>query len=293
MASPESHPAPMNRWDGPEAWSLFWEEQGAGKTCLVTSDLLGQLEPEWQQFASDLPDRARVLDLGCGAGTVGLSLIGCRSDLTVVGVDSARVPAHSEPALTLLSSVRMEALPFDADSFDAAVSQFGIEYGDIAETAAELERVLKHGSPICFLVHHCDSDIATDGRMRHAALRALNSDGVLNAFLSGDWAQLRAEFEELSKQYPREGSVAPSWTYFERRLVGTREQREKAVETFKDLIAPDISLVGQLERSCLSADRLDEWLAPFSRMFEIDVSVVRSASGQPIVWKISGRHQRD
>jgi SAM-dependent methyltransferase len=282
----------MNRWDGPEAWSLFWEEQGAGKTCIITSDLLSQLEPEWIQFASGLPDGARVLDVACGAGTVGLSLIGCRRDLSVVGVDSARVPAHSEPALTLLSSVRMEALPFEDNSFDAAVSQFGIEYGNIADTAAELARVLKPGAPMCFLAHHCDSDIATDGRMRHAALRALNSDRVLDAFLSGERTRLRAEFEELSRQYPREASVGASWTYFERRLVGTRQQREKAVETFSDLIAPDIMLVCQLERSCLSEERLDGWLAPVrSRDFEIDVSIIPSAAGRPIVWKSVGRRQ--
>jgi SAM-dependent methyltransferase len=283
----------MDLSEGAEAWSIFWEDQGVGKTCLITSELLGQLEPEWTQFASHLPDGAHVIDLGCGAGTVGLSLIGCRSDLKVVGVDFARVPTHSEPALTLLSPVRMEALPFEASSFDAAVSQFGIEYGNVVDTAAELARVLKPGAVICFLAHHYDSEIATDGRMRHAALRALNSDATLNAFLSGDRARLRVEFEELSKRYPRENSVPHSWAYFERRLVGNRQQREKAVETFKDLIAPDISLLCQLERSCLSADRLDEWLAPFSGMFEIDVSVVRSASGQPIVWKMSGRRERD
>jgi SAM-dependent methyltransferase len=282
----------MSRWEGAEAWSLFWEERGAGKTCLITSDILGELEPHWQQFARQLPAGAKVIDLACGAGTVGLSLIRCRSDLNVVGIDSARVPDHREPALTALSSVRMEALPFEPDSFDAAASQFGIEYGNIVDTAAELERVLKPGAALCFLAHHYDSQIASDGRMRHAALRALNSDRVFDAFLSGELERLRVEFEELSRQYPREQSVPPSWTYFERRLSGTREQREKAVETFKDLIAPDISLVCQLERSCLSAERLDQWLAQFrSPKFEIDVAVVRSALGQPIVWKIFGNFE--
>lgn len=279
----------MNVAQEAEAWSIFWENQGVGKTCLITSDLLGQLEPEWARFAADLPDRARVIDLACGAGTVGLRLIGCRSDLEVVGVDSARVPAHSEPALTLLSSVRLEALPFEPRSFDAAVSQFGIEYGNVADGAAELARVLEPGAPICFLVHHAESDIATDGRMRHAALRALDSERVYEAFLSGERPWLNAEFEELTRQYPRETMVGPSWTYFQRRLVGNRQQREKAVENFKDLIGPDISLLAQFERSAVPAGRLEQWLAPFRSLgFAVDASVIRSVAGQPIVWKIIG-----
>ena len=278
----------MSLSEGSRAWSFFWENQGVGKTCLITSDLLGVLEREWAQFAAGLPERARVIDLGCGAGVVGLSLIGCRSDISVVGVDFAKVPSQSEPALTLLSSVRMEALPFEDGSFDAAVSQFGIEYGDTHQTAAELARVLKRGAPVCFLVHHHDSEIASDGRMRHEALRALNSDAVFDAFLSGERGRLRTVFEDLSKRYPRETMLPPSWTYFERRIVGNREQREKAVENFKDLIGPDISLLCQLEQSCRSEDRLEEWLAPLSGLFEIEVSAVRSPSGRPIVWKVSG-----
>lgn len=282
----------MTIWQGAEAWSLFWEEKRVGGTCLVSSDLVGELRKEWTHFARNLPGCGRVIDLGCGAGAVGRDLIGTRSDICVIGVDSARVPSEGEQGLTLLSSIRMEALPFDACTFDAAVSQFGIEYGNILHTAPELARVLKPGGLICFLAHHHDSKIAADGRMRHAALRALNSEQTLCAFLSGDRARLRAEFQELSRRYPHEWSVQPARAYFEHHIGGTGAQREKAAANFADLIAPDISLLFQLEESCLSPDRLGGWLVPFlSGIFEIGVSVVRSRSGQPIVWKISG--QRD
>ena len=66
----------MNAETGAKAWSLFWEEQGAEGGCLVTGDLQRPLLNQWLSFAGQLPGGANVIDLGCGAATVGRALIG-------------------------------------------------------------------------------------------------------------------------------------------------------------------------------------------------------------------------
>ena len=257
---------------------------------LVTGDLQRPLLNQWLTFAGRLPGGANVIDLGCGAATVGRALIGYREDLRIVGIDSALVPPQTHPGLQSVSPVRMEALPFQERSFDAAVSQFAVEYGDIRDTARELQRVLKPGGHYCFLAHHCDSEIACDGRMRRQALRALVSGPVRSSFLSGKPDRLRREVDKLLRMYPREQTIRLARDFFSRRISRSTGQRQQVALAMAELVSPEISMLSQLERSVLSAEHLGKWLVPLiAGMLEVAVSIVRSQSGKPIAWKISGR----
>ena len=280
----------MSAAQGASAWSIFWEEQGASGGCLITGDLQRPLLSQWLSFAPQLPSRARVIDLGCGAATVGRALLDCRQDLRIVGVDAAVVPAQSRPGLETISSVRMEALPFEDSSFHAAVSQFAVEYSDIRGTARELQRVLKPGGSFCFLVHHSDSEIARDGRMRRQALRAMVTGPVRSSFLSGKPERHRQEMDRLIRTYPRERLLRLARDYFARRISGNAAERERVVRSTLELMSPDVSMLSQLERSTLSTARVGNWLVPLiERMSETAVSVVRTGGGEPISWKIHGR----
>ncbi len=158
---------------GPGTWSTFWHEfaaEGApAERCHIPGEGRQAADAHWARFAERLPHGARVLDGGCGAGTIGRTLLGRRGDLAVTGVDWAELPGADVANLILMPSVRMEALPFGDACFDAAVSLFGIEYGDIDETARELGRVLRPGAPFSFLVHHVDSAILKEGVPRRRA----------------------------------------------------------------------------------------------------------------------------
>ena len=72
----------------------------------------------------------------------------------------------------------MEALPFADHEFDAATSQFSIEYAGPA-AIAELLRVLKADAPLMVMAHHCGSVILEQNRRRLAALEDLCADGGL------------------------------------------------------------------------------------------------------------------
>jgi SAM-dependent methyltransferase len=274
---------------GPDAWSIFWEEQGPGGRCLIHGDALDALDEQWACFAASLPPGAKVIDLGCGAGAVGRNLLTHRPDLQVIGVDSARVPPQSHPNLKILSSVGMEDLPFDADSFDAAVSQFGIEYGKIADTAQELERVLKPGARFRFLVHHRDSELVREGSLRRQALRALISGPFKSAFLSGRRQELDQQARRLTKQYPGEPMIKLVSDHYHRKIAGTRAERHDILQELAEGLDPEIWMLLQLEQCAMSADELGRWLVPLlSRMLVVGGSVVRRNSGEPIGWSIHG-----
>jgi demethylmenaquinone methyltransferase/2-methoxy-6-polyprenyl-1,4-benzoquinol methylase len=90
-----------------------------------------------------------VLDLGAGTGIVGNYAHGCRSDLRFVAADPAEgmlkyVPKHVEKV-----TARAEALPFEADVFDAVVAGEALHhFDDPGDALAEIARVLRGGGVI-------------------------------------------------------------------------------------------------------------------------------------------------
>ncbi len=95
----------------------------------------------------------RVLDVGCGTGIVARAAaarVGAAG--SVVGVDPnpgmLQVAATAAPGLTWRRG-RAEELPFEADSFDRAFSQFALMFfEDRAKALAEMARVVRPGSPV-------------------------------------------------------------------------------------------------------------------------------------------------
>ncbi len=114
-----------------------------GSSCGRANSEAAELESTW-----------RVLDVACGNGNATLSAAHrfCR----VVGLDY--VPALLERARERAAAERLnidfvegdaEALPFPAESFDAALSTFGVMFAPNQEkAAAELTRVVRRGGRI-------------------------------------------------------------------------------------------------------------------------------------------------
>lgn len=116
------------------------------------------------RLARELPDRSRVLDLGTGTGTLAFALLGRRSEAEVVGVDpspamltlaaDAARASLPPPLAARFSTVAAFAdeLPFDDESFDAAISSFVLQLVP-SRTAAlgELRRVLRPGGTLAWV----------------------------------------------------------------------------------------------------------------------------------------------
>jgi SAM-dependent methyltransferase len=117
-------------------------------------------DPLVEEFARELPSRARVLDLGCGGGRHLIFL--SRQGFRMIGTDIARQGLNlSRQWLTNaglsgdLLLVPMLPLPFAAESFDGAISINVLNHAMIGQTQAaigDVHRVLKPGAPFFFSV---------------------------------------------------------------------------------------------------------------------------------------------
>lgn len=282
-----------NNTAGSRLWSAFWQEfcpeDEPHERCHIPGDGQQVADRHWRDFADRLPREAKIIDLGCGAGIVGRLLLNHRPDLRVTGVDFADVPALSVPNLTVHPWTCMEELPFERGSFDAAISLFGIEYGNIDRAARELGRVMKPGARFSFLTHHRDSEIACEGRTRQTALRTLLSERVRRAFLAGSVTETDRQLGRLRSQFPGEPSIALFSTYIRKNLASSSKERQAIWQGMLDALEPEIALLSLLEGSTKSAAELGAWLPPLlSIMRGVSITVLRRGSGQPIAWHVAG-----
>jgi SAM-dependent methyltransferase len=105
---------------------------------------------------ADIRAGQRVLDVGCGTGVVAVTA--ARIGATVTGLDltpellvAARDNARAASATIEWHEGDAEALPFEAGTFDAVVSQFGHMFAPRPDVVvAEMLRVLKPGGVIAF-----------------------------------------------------------------------------------------------------------------------------------------------
>lgn len=274
-------------------WSIFWRDFGESgqrpDRCHVPGDGRRTIDQHLTDFAAGLPPRARVIDLGCGAGYLGKLLLAQRPDLQVTGIDIAEVPSLATPGLTTLPWVDMAALPFDSGLFDAAISLFGSEYGAIGQTAPELARVLRPRSPFCLVVHHHDSEIAREGRARVSGIRGVLSGKVKAAYLTGDRDRLGQQRISLLDQHRGEPTVRLMADYLVRTIGQSRAQRLANWDKLVSDVATEVALTSQMVRCAKSPDQLAIWLGPLlTAMAQVKAGVLLRASGDPIAWSVSG-----
>ncbi len=301
VISTRQRPEPLPGQSGPlkqlatgqSLWSTFWQdfclENEPHERCYVPGDGRLVVDQHWAAFADSLPLNSKVIDLGCGAGIVGRTFLHRRADLHVIGVDWATVPILSVANLEIHSGVSMESLPFGGGCFDAAVSLFGIEYGNIDKTARELERVLKPGAPFSFLVHHRESEIVREGSARRRALRELISGKMKVTFLGGNFSGVGEQRQRLKQQFPHEPMINLVSDHFLGNIKHSRAERQVVWQKLADGLEPEIALLLHLERAAKSAVEMAAWLAALlSAMHVVSASVLRRQSGEPIAWHVSG-----
>jgi SAM-dependent methyltransferase len=166
-------------------WSPYRQASSEGENITVAGGTAGQTstparqhaEVDWNRGASgpkasalppagpparallgNLPAQADglILDLACGAGSPTFEAARLNPGARLLGVDRADKLIDAARALAAdhaIGNVSFEVMSLDsltlADrSVDAAISQFGfLQEGDVAASAKELARVLKHGAP--------------------------------------------------------------------------------------------------------------------------------------------------
>ena len=206
----------MNQAENPDPWNIYWQADNVD-SCVASAskrdaEAIGQL---WQDFAVEQPDSASVLDLATGNGTVPLALLQGQASLQITGVDKADIDPLkflSSPGLLaevkLVGGIDICSLPFEADSFDALTSQFGIEYAPLEAAIASAAAVLKSAGKLNFLLHHTDSEIVAPARPKIREMASLLQYGglihCLDAFLKGE--QQMDKLEAAGKQHLDSGA---------------------------------------------------------------------------------------
>ena len=151
----------------------------------------------------------RVLDIGCGTGTLALMLKEMEPQADVVGLDAD--PEILERAGSKASETGIEIqfdealsteLPYEDDSFDLVVSTLFFHHltgDDKRRTAAEIARVLRRGGEL----HVVDYGPPTDPLMRAAITTVRLFDGIEQTRDNVAGA-LAGIFEEAGLRHPVE-----------------------------------------------------------------------------------------
>jgi ubiquinone/menaquinone biosynthesis C-methylase UbiE len=179
-----------------DAWTAYWRS-GRAASCFEGCDTEVRLTQMWNEFADALADGARLLDLATGNGTVVRTCVARARRrnirLHIEAVDAAEIDPqrHVGDAEQLFRDVhfrgriRLEALPFGDAAFDAVVSQFGFEYANEEQAAAEAARVLAPGGGLRFIMHARDGAVSRDIGVRLERLRrVLAEDGPVELVLA-------------------------------------------------------------------------------------------------------------
>jgi len=143
--------------------------------------------------------KARLLDVGCGAGQV--ALIAARSgaratgcDIAVNWIERARARAAAEGLTATFEEGDAEALPYEDGQFDAVVSLVGAMFAPRpALVAAELTRVCRPGGIIAMANWTPAGFI---GQMFKVISRHIAPNGMPSPVLWGDEATVRERLSE-------------------------------------------------------------------------------------------------
>lgn len=163
---------------GPTAapeWDRFWryDRLSSFETGPGSPNYGGEIADGWRAWFRALPDGARIVDLATGNGAIAVLAVETARDLcksySVTGVDAADIaPASHVTTSTALGKIAflgqtpVEELPFADGSMDSVVSQFGIEYSDMAQSLPEAVRVLGPGGRLRLAMHAAEGAIVRD-----------------------------------------------------------------------------------------------------------------------------------
>lgn len=126
----------------------------------------GKLKKWETAVAEKFPEKAKILDIGCGMGREAFAL--CGMGFTVTGIDISRevIEQVTQTAKTNNYPIDFlwydgEKLPFEDGSFDVVIiwaQTFGLLYGDVYKSTflKECRRVLKSGGILSFSGHDYD-----------------------------------------------------------------------------------------------------------------------------------------
>jgi len=290
--------------DGRKTWSRYWAS-GQTHSCFAAGKPFDS-GFVWKEFFDALAPGARVLDLACGAGALTRLAVDHPHGFEVTGADYADALAPIGRA-RVVAGAALEALPFEAGSFDAAISQFGLEYADTGAALREAARVLAPGGRLGVLAHARDGEAVAAARTRIARAASLIAPGGLAAQVRAlgearASGQGEAQAFETVRRLSAEETARPldettHWAMSFLAEILNKKDRfpppyliENAQTVLDEVSAHSARLTLMTEASLDEAGALA--LAQTARAAGLSTDgseAVRDNAGRPVGWWISGR----
>lgn len=153
-------------------WNDYWHFDRLSSFDDVGKTNYGEeIAAGWKGFFDALPAGASILDLCTGNGAVAVMAAEASrrgdKDFRIVAVDAADVNPYrwvkkrrdEIAAIEFRPATPIEDLPWPAASFDAVVSQYGVEYSDLSRSIPELTRVVAPGGRVRLSLHAAEGAV--------------------------------------------------------------------------------------------------------------------------------------
>lgn len=216
--------APFHDGQGDEDRN-FWKATAEGYDAWIANDFQDQYEVNWNILAKHMAPHIRLLDVGCGPGTLSLRLARhCHEvwgvDVTPEMIRVAEEKLACEPANVCFQEADACALPFENHMFDTVMSVNALQTMDQPEAAiSEMHRVLRPGGEL-LLITYCYGE-ATPAEHNALLDWAVRYDGrpMWHSFTSDQLATLLAAkgFEVVEAERIWEG---PAVAFLRGRAMG-------------------------------------------------------------------------
>ena len=200
-----------------DPWTPFWQA-GTGSSCFENSETELRLTRLWDEHVDSLPEKARLLDLATGNGTVAricaARAAALKNQLEIDAVDAADIdPAKCLPDpeqhlshIRFHGNTRLEALPFRDGIFNSVVSQFGFEYAHETRASAEVARVLTPSGHLRLVIHAKSGAVARDIGLRLKRMHDVLAENgpvilvleLVRAYEAGDVSTIDSKSQHLS-----------------------------------------------------------------------------------------------
>jgi ubiquinone/menaquinone biosynthesis C-methylase UbiE len=280
---------------GFDHWSDYWS---SGALTSLPQDFRSNYDGEvaefWRARFAEHGGSARVLDVCTGNGPIAILAAAYARDhgldWRVEAVDAAHpdveiIAEHHGVDTDLIERIRfqggtpIESLPYESKSFDLITSQYGLEYADLDQAAAELARVLSPGGILAFVHHAADSDMIRTMSAEAEDYRQLDGSGLLRIVRSWSRGQLAdpdfprrmevplrrlMQAARQSAQSPLLAQVCQSFGgLIQLPLATLRQQKSAAADFARQLESGRARLEDMLRVNRLIAEDSD-WTSPLS-----------------------------
>jgi len=185
-----------------QGWADYWQHDDEGGEVFVNSK--GRRHPalaeQWSTAFEGVADRARVIDLASGAGSIFAHLPaghGLRLFAADIAEEALKALAERIPGVTTIVC-SADAVPYDDGHFDLVVSQFGIEYAGI-DAFTEAARLVAAGGRLVGLCHVENGYIDSNNKAQIEEARLVHETNFIDLAIDLTRAGFSADAEEMQR----------------------------------------------------------------------------------------------